>query len=336
MADIINLGRLEWLLDRDAEGHRDYTVKWLLKTNDSEVEGQATGPWEVMQCEDLPKVGQHWLAAHNGDPSSQELDTNAFCHPDMTVAPVVDKETSDFWIVSQKFSTRPIAVKFGDLDNFEKDPLLEPVKVGGSYVKYTEVRPKDSEGKAITNSSHEPFHGKEVEKDCNRATVWVECQTDILPLAIGTEFLDTLNRDTLWGLPPASIKLSNLTWERLVHINGAQELRYIFKTRYEFDIRVKPQTEAGDPTGYYEGDWTQEILDHGHTLTQVAGTDPVTDPNKYIRHKDGNDENLGVHLDGKGRKLTDLSQPVYLEFKFYPATSDFTQLAINFPVTLDS
>ena len=98
-----------------------------------------------------------------------------------------------------------------------ENPLAEPQKVSGTFIKYTRELVWDKDGDLLIYSSHEPIKGGDVEFDRNRPSVRVEQNVSGLGLATFAAMVDTLNDATLWGLVARCIKLDNVSWERKLY-----------------------------------------------------------------------------------------------------------------------
>ena len=203
-ATLNSAGPRTWGGDRDEEGHRTYRVEHLVETDN-----HLDGPQIVMNTPGLPVIGSFWSFGN-------DIDSWAFCYPDMKVTILKEKEGDKnfHWRVGQKFSTRPLK---RCQDETVEDPLLEPQKISGNFVKYTKEASQDRFGNMIKNSAHEIYRGPQVEFDHNRPTVRVEQNEPLLGLETFTEMVDTVNDTTLWGLTKRKIKLSDVSWERKVH-----------------------------------------------------------------------------------------------------------------------
>jgi hypothetical protein len=291
-------GRIDWRSTTDEEGHRTYKIKWLAKATSI-----SDGPTQAAAATGLPAVNASWVFGN-------DTDTWAKCYPTLTVTPTTRKEPGLWWDIEQTFSTKPID---RCQDDAIEDPLLEPDIVKGSFVKYTVEAAQDRQGRAIKSSSHEMFRGAAVEFDDNRPTVTITKNVATNPMSLFTPMIDTLNDATLWGISERKVKLSNATWER--HLYGS--CTYYYTVTYEFDIR--DTTDGFDRPLIDEG---TRVLRDGYTGT--LATD-------WTVYKDRNGENSKVFLNGAGKPLTDMANPVERLVEYY-TESDFTTLGI--PATL--
>lgn len=276
--------QIAWSMTRDKDGHRDYTIVHLVEAD------VADGPQVVMGCAGLPAIGAAWAFDNDSD-------TAALCWPTMKVRHHDSKkgEKHKHWEVEQLFTTKPLdRCQTTSIEN----PLNEPQKVGGSFVKYTKEVTTDRWGDAIKSSSHEMFRGPQVEFDHNRPTVWVEQNVASLGLSTFAAMVDTVNDASLWGLSARCIKLSNVSWERLLY--GV--CTYYYKRRFEFDVDFDTfdRCITDEGTKVLRGHWTN--CDTNPTWVVETGMDK-DDPRHFMRFKDCNDENARVLLNGSGEPL---------------------------------
>jgi len=225
-------GRLpNWSMSRDAEGHRTYKVRHLVECSTT-----ADGPNVVFNCAGLPLAGSVWAFGN-------DLDFWAFCKPELKVErhrSIPEQRPGRFWIVENTFSTKLDSKRCQDEEI--EDPLLEPQKVSGSFVKYLEVARYDKEGDPIETSAREPI--KE-EFDANRPTVRIGQNVASLGLSSFSEMVDTVNNAALWGLAKRCVKLSNVSWER--KIMGTCD--YYYTRTFHFDIRYNTFDREVDDFG---------------------------------------------------------------------------------------
>lgn len=288
------LGIIDWDLNVDGEGHRDYKLKWLVKAS-----GKFVGPYSVFVTPGLPVVGTIWnIAGGNG-----ETDVWAACHPDTKVTPRLTNEANFLWEIEQLFSTRPISE---ENRNEDKNPLLEPDRISGSFVKFTEEVQKNKDGTALRNSSHERIRGPIVEFDANRPTVTIERNLPNLPLSNLSQLIDNVNDRPMWGLAARQVKLSNVSWNRQVYaINDTQSFYY--GVSYEFDINFRT--------------FDRKAVDAGKKVLSKGGN--VNNPKDFEAYKDVNGENTTVFLNGMGAPLEDGDNPVDILIQHYPESNLF-------------
>ncbi len=308
-------GQRTWGMLRNEEGHREYTITHLVRA------AVLDGPRVVMLTPGLPVVGSTW----NFD---NDLDIWAFCTGDMRVKPLVIKEPNKDWEVTQKFSTAP---RIRCQDEEIEDPLLESDRISGSFVKYTKEIVKDRFGNVIKSSGHELFRGPQMEYDHNRPTVRIGQTVSLLELDVFSQMIDSVNDAALWGLAKRKVKLSNVSWERLVL--GTCDFYYTRLLDFDIDFNTFDRDLLDEGTKVLNG--------HAETCGTGTGTgtggdtntwilDGQPNPNNpldFIRYKDCHGENARVLLDGQGKPLTDGSSPVFRNVEHYPE-SNFLLLGI--------
>lgn len=317
-------GIISWEGNEDEEGHREWVVKHLVRCTD-----YSDGPATVMRASGLPVIGAFWDYGNDYDPW-------AFCTPRRTVKMRNPKEgwKGKYWEVSSYFSTRRNSRRC--MDESIEDPLLEPDRISGSFVKYTKEVVRDKNGNWIKSSSHELIRGPQVEFDHNRPSVVIERNIGSLGLETFSEMVDTVNDSTLWGLPARRIKLSNVNWTR----NYVGTCDPYFTVTYEFDIDFngfdKEALDEGTKVlhGHWETDQTGTGTGLGTNwvLDQIDGQDPnPNNPQHFDRYKDRYGENARVVLNGAGEPLSVGDSPVFIQIAYY-RESNFLLLGI--PTTL--
>lgn len=305
---IIGRGRYRWSLVRDEEGHRTYRLTTLVRTTSTE-----DGPQTVMNTPGLPVVGSLWTFGN-------DLDPWAFCYPSMRVTVHQEKKghPNKEWEVEQIFSTRPLN---RCQDTTIDDPLLEPDKISGNFVKYTREAKQDNTGELVDSSSNEPFRGPQAEIDANRPTVRIAQNIGSLGLEVFSEMVDTVNDDSLWGLSARKIKLSNVSWERKLY-----GLCTFYYTRiFEFDVNFKTfdLKVPDEGTKVLAGNWSEA---DPPVWVPGVGLDKEN-PTHFIRSVDRFGNIQRTLLDGDGNPVTDIANKVMLTFEVYEE-SNFLTLGI--------
>lgn len=300
MGATLRTGPRTWGGERDTDGYRTFTVSHLV-----DVSSKNDGPYTVMQCSGLPTVGSQWNFG-------TDVDIWAFCYPDMKVSIHQEKEgdTALIYKVDQKFSNKPLKrCQTTTIDN----PLDEPDKLSGSFVRYTKEGQRDRFGNLLINSAHELFRGPQVEFDANRPQVVISQNVATLGLYDLASAMNTVNDAALWGLDARVVKLSDISWERLLY--GV--CTYYYRRTFTFDINFDS--------------WDRFILDEGtkvlhgqyvdgpgagtnpdeYQITYINGVAPdYRNPSHFVRHKDRFGENSRVILNGRGLPaLTSLITP---------------------------
>jgi hypothetical protein len=273
----------------DEEGHRTYYVTYLVRTDDS-----ADGPEVVSGAAGLPAVGSAYSVGNDSNPW-------AFCrrNEEITIAEDQDHEPAVMWQVEKVFSTLPMT---RCQDTSIEDPLLEPDRISGGSVTYTEEAVKDRNGDLILTSSLERIRGPQVEFDAGRHTVHVEQNVADLELDLLAEMLHKLNDATLWGLDARKIKFSKYGWRRLIY--GVCDFYYVrlldFDIRFDGFDRIVPD----EGTKVLAGEWVDD--DTGTGSDEVDWVYVAEDwadkdnPQHFYRFKDPHGDPCRVLLDGAG------------------------------------
>lgn len=277
-------------MSRDEEGHRLYRVKHLVRAE------PADGPYNVLLTPGLPLPGAQWSFR-------DDVDVWAWCRPDAEVKILAEPKEGDdpakrIWSVEQLFSTR--AVKRCNEVQIE-DPLLEPDRIDGSYVKYLKAATHDRFGSPLLNSAHEPLEGPEVEFDEGFDTVRIEQNRAELGLEVYGPMRNRVNDAPLWGLPARCVKLASVTFSRLyVGVCGA----YFRRT---LDFEVNPETwdrdvrDAG--TMVLNGRWNGSTWQLTNVFDEAGndlGAPDRANPGHFIVAKDREGNPTRFALNGEG------------------------------------
>lgn len=275
-------GPIKFKKETDREGHRSYDVDFLVRSDDiQDIVAQAS------VAAGLPLVGASY--AYGND-----FDDWALCTPEDTVEPVLVNEKGHWFIVSKKFTTKPFK---RCQDNSIENPLLEPYRIGGSFINYSEEAYFDRFGRPFMSSSFEMYQGAEVEFDAGRPTITIGFNTSEMPVPVFAPIVHIVNDNWLWGLPPRTIKLSALRWQRLIF--GTCGMYYSI----DYDFEVKYDT------------WDRYIPDMGTRHLKPGG-----DPEKiddYVAYLDKKLEPSTCFLNGAGVLATQLSQVKVWKFEKY-------------------
>lgn len=275
-----------WSGERDDAGHRTYHVGHVVQVTNPGLDG----PLTVMNASGLPAIGAVWNFG-------SETDVWAFCWPTRTIRPHQEREgdPTEYWMVDSLFSTKPIPSKRCQ-DTPIEDPMLEPMKISGSFVKTTEEAVSDRFGNLLKSSSHERFKGPLVEFDSSRHTIRIEQNVLSLGLATFSNMVDCVNDAPLWGLPARCVKLSAPEWTRELYGSCS----FYYKRIFTFDTNSATFDRAIPDTGtrVLNGHWSGA----GYWVVDNIGTqtpDP-NNPQHFIQYKDRNGENSTAILDGAG------------------------------------
>lgn len=290
-------GMRRWSGGQDEEGYRSYVIKYRV-----ECDSDQDGPAQAMQTPGLPTEGAMYLIA--GDE-----DVWAYCTGAMQVEPATEGAQNKFFDVSCNFTTKSRSRLCRE--SRVEDPLLEPQKISGGFVREREERTTNVDGTPIQTSAKEQIHGASVEFDKSRNTVHIEQNVLALELDVLTQFNDTVNDAPLWGLPARCWKLTVGPWE--VKYYGSC---YKYYTRtFDFEANVKY-----DPTtGSYVSGWDRTVLDEGTKVLRgdwdrdpasltygqwrVASGVTGDNPGDFMKFHDWNGNPSTVVLDGTGRPI---------------------------------
>jgi hypothetical protein len=255
------LGLHTWSGDIDSEGHRTYKLVWRIRTLTSE------GPATVFQCPGLPTPGSLYLI-------SADVDLWAWCLQGLGVRPEKEGEQNEYWRVEQSFSTKPPSSdKQRCNTNPIEDPLLEPPKIGGSFVQKTEEGIKDRFGNPITTSSHEQIRGQSNEWDADGGdSVNIEMNVADLNLGLLAQMKNWLNDAPLWGLPSRCIKFSRYTWG--IVYNGSCSHYYTWHLEFEVNRNGFDRDLLDEGTKALKGHW--DIRGSGCTLNITTSGGAIT------------------------------------------------------------
>ena len=320
-----NLGPVDWGGAYDNEGHREFWIKFKVVCEPGE------GPAAAAIAPGLPVqngcYGSEWnFGADLGGVG--DIDLWCWCMPKReierdTTEPVASFFSNQYFHVTFHFSTRPPSMDLRRFANIPiMDPILEPQKVNGSWVKEKIEITIDRFGLPIHNSAWQVIRGPQVEFDKSRGNVTIVQNRLTLDLPLLNFLKDSLNSDWLWGCPPRSIKFTPGPWETKWY--GACSFYYTRQLEFEIRMRLSQrQQTVGDVTVttlLIVGDWDRDVLDEGTkvlkghwgdafgtaannwVLDDINGAPPnPADPTHFIRFKDRQDENTNVVLDGSGK-----------------------------------
>lgn len=294
MATSIVPGQKTWSMTRDSEGHRTYRITYRVRGD------KRDGPATVIQTPGLPLVGSFWIV-------DNDVDLWAWCRADAEVQPVLEGEPNRLWDVTFTFSTKPITDKEGGggmgggnggSSSGIEDPLLQPQKISGNFIKYTEQATTDATGRLLTNSAHQPLEGPALEFDANRPAVRIEQNVIQLGANVFSPMVDTVNANPLWGLPARTIKLSNVTWDKKYYGPGIPYYTRVL----DFDIMYQTfdRVIIDKGTKVLKGHWDRTT--GLWTLDKIAGRDPdPSNPTHFICAVDRYDNPTTLVLDGAGK-----------------------------------
>lgn len=328
MTSIVRGGPKVVEAERDDEGHRTFMVTHQVRQTPNDT----WGPASAMNASGLPAIGSYWNFTKPG--SGTDVDIWAFCTPYMKVKAHSDIEEGRpvfWWDVEQKFTTRPMSrCNTTAIEN----PLLEPDRVGGSWVKYQVEAKRDRFGNLIKTPSHEIVKGPPVEFDANRHTVRIEQNTANLELALINSMGNHVNDEPLWGLPARCIKLSEFSWERKLY--GVCNYYFTRSFGFDCDSNTFDRDEPAEGTKVLHGDWgdsegTAGTDAEGWLLIDINGSPPnPNNPTHFRRYKDRFGENCRylmtsggvpaseIIFNGTGGAGTGSGDAALIHIEYYP------------------
>jgi len=309
-------GQRKWSLTRSEEGHRNYTITHLVETSTS-----SDGPAIVILTPGLPAIGSFWSF-------DNDVDLWAFCTPQrkVTIHQAKEGDPVTIYAVESNFTTRP----FNRCNTTTiEDPILEPQKISGSFVKYTKEAIRDNTGARLKNSSHEQIRGPQAEIDANRPSVHIEQNVLDLELDVFSPLVDNVNNNSMWGLSARKIKLSNVSWERRHY--GSCFVYYTRAFDFDIDFNTYDRNIFDEGTKVLEGKWTDADPPVWDTsLGQISSPD-INNPTHFVRYTDPNGNNIRGMLNGSAVPLTVAASPFITTYKIYPETNFFV---LNIPTIL--
>lgn len=285
MPTILN-GQRTWSLSRDDEGHRTYKITFLVQA-DSILQGPAT----IIQTAGLPIFGTYWAV-------DDDADNWAWCRWEADVKPLVDNEPNLLYEVSFSFSTKPPDEKDRACKETEvEDPLLEPPKINGSFVVYSEEKTFDRFGNPLVNSAFERLRGPQVEFDANRPQIKIDMNVPVLDLALLASLANTVNADPIWGLPPRCVKLSEIEWERRYY--GQCYVYYTLHLTFDCRYDTFDRNLLDEGTKVLSGQW--DAATGAWLLVNIDGEKPnYLNPQHFIKFTDRLGNPTKVILNGAG------------------------------------
>lgn len=308
------IGPLSKKIRQDKDGHRNYTIVFLVESEYDD------GPYTVLNASGLPQPGSSsWNFGNDSDPW-------AFCKWEWTVDPILEGEPNMYWKVTIPFSTRSESEEGGQNPDGQQpgeDPLSEPPKVSGSFVKYTREAVVDRFGVPILSSSFELLRGPQNEWDANRHTVKI--QQNVLNLQLGTvcALADNVNDGGMWGLEARMVKLSNFSWERKYHNNSL--IYYTRTLDFDIDFNTFDRDLLDEGTKVLRGKWDVNPASVTYGLYVADGDANPLDPRDFMKFQDRHGNATKTLLNGGGMPLgfDGVDDPVYRTVQKYPESNLF-------------
>lgn len=297
-------GILNWRADRDSYGYRTYVVTYLVNAAVTE------SPVAVMTASGLPTIGNLFsLEGYTGS------DTWCWCRPElsMRIHDGIPGDPAEWYEVDITFSNQPLR----RCNEFTiQNPLLEPQKISGSYLRTQWETLFDKNNYRVVTSVNEPIQGPKVTFDYVKPTVRIEQNIAALGLYTFSGMVNTVNEEPMWGCPERTVKLTNVTWDRKIW--GVCTFYY---TRiFDFEVDIYAHDRYNTLIGH-----DREVFDSGSLCLNGGWITDLADPNKgawklrtdvtyttqdslltlgpgdIIAYKDLNHELNRVFLDGHGR-----------------------------------
>lgn len=278
----ISLGPKKVSHTQDKDGHREYTVTYLVKMTSVD-----DGPALARVAAGLPLTGSFYTFGN-------EVDTWAFCTPEVNVTQVITEKDRHFF-VEKHFTTKP---QSRCNENNIENPLLEPPKINGQSDNISEEATHNRYQQPIKNSAHEQLRGPQVEFDRHRSTVTIEQNfPTFAPIVFAYRFLDHVNDRTMWGMLYRTVCLSNVSFSR--NYFGLCFAYYTRKLEFTFDARGFDKDLLDEGTKVLNGHWDDN---RNWVLDPIAGASPnPQNPNHFIRSTDYQGNPIRVVLDGEGK-----------------------------------
>lgn len=297
MAVSVRLGHVDWSGTRDREGYRTYKITHYVTSTTG-----LDGPANVMQCPGLPTPGNFWFF-------HADIDIWAWHTGEQDVKPRVDGERNKEWVVTSTFTNKPPGDRRRSRcqDQRIEDPLLEPMKISGTFSLDKLEASYDRFGRRILSSSHEALRGPQVEFDEAGASVSIEQNVADLQLPLLARMNNCVNDVPMWGLPARSVRLKVKDWRQVFY--GLCNKYYTRSFELEAKVRVDPET------GLVVSGWDRDLLDEGTkalngewdkvtgawVLKDVGGSPPDPDnPAHFCIFTDRKGNPCRVILDGNG------------------------------------
>lgn len=325
MATYLREGPRTWGGSIDADGHRTWTVGFVVESDDP---GQ-DGPAVAVQTPGLPVEGSIWAFGN-------DIDVYAWNRSGPTNIQQItggkEGEPARAWYITYTYSTRPPdgggpgggggSGGKDDKGSRQKcanarieDPLQEPPALSGSGIRWSEEKEFDRHGLPLRYTSFERVRGANAEFDAHRDQIVVEQNVLNLEYELIRSLMDRVNDAPLWGLPVRCWKLSDWSWQRKLY--GLCSFYFTRRLVFESNAREVPTTsplftkhpfavwrEQGPDGRWWLSGWDRMVLDesskmlHGHwvnifnvtvgyQLDNIGGGAPdFTKPAHYITARD--------------------------------------------------
>lgn len=327
MATTIVPGHRTWSMTRDGEGHREYTLTWLIEAAPTD------GPANVLQTAGLPQPGDFW---HIDD----DIDFQAVCRPEITITPLIDNEPNKHWHVVQKYSTRGwdkcYLIDLGTGTALLDNPLFEPAKVTGGFTRFTQEASEDKDGNPILNSAHELIRGPQNEWDAGRPFIQFEQNIEAADFDIEVLFgmQDTVNSVSMWGLDPRVVKLSDISFEEMYFRDCTIYYKRVLYFEIAFETWDRYVLDEG--TKVLNGHWdknTDEWVVRNIGLFGLGVVPDSSNPAHFIRATDRYGSPMRVVLNSAGVPATSEADAGRIFIQKY---AEANHLSLGLPTGWDS
>jgi hypothetical protein len=270
---------------RDKDGFRTWNVKHLV-LSDAPI-----GPATALTCAGLPLPGEMYLF-------DDDIDTWAYCTLEAKVSAANSgKKHKEYWI-EQPFSSNPNTkwCKDQQID----DPLLQPPKISGNFVRYTEEATFDRFGQLLLTSSWEKISGPESEFDADRIQIEIEQNVLDLNLPLLIAMSNTVNAYPLWGAAERIIKFNAGPWS--MNFYGQCHKYFTRKLIFEAKKDGWDRVVLDEGSKVLAGDWPPITQEAKWNLRLIKGAKPnPMNPAHFIRFKDREGNYARTVLDGAGK-----------------------------------
>jgi hypothetical protein len=305
MATELMGGPFDITLVQDDEFDREYNCKFHVMSDGTDDDG----PNAVLNTPGLPVPGSAWIW-------EDTLDEEVYRLPRVGIRRHQELKATTrvyWWEIAFTYSSKACAIVESS------DPLLQPYKLSGSGIKYTEEKTHDRYRRPIQNSAFQQFRGNVVEFDANRPQVIIEQNVAYLEKELLAKLIDGVNEEPMWGLPARCWKFSDYGWQERCRAGGVAY--YTRRLVFEAFVRInpdQPDPEADDYliSGYDRDlpDTATKVLwghwsDKGKWIIDPVGVDETTNepiwpdpsnPKDFMRAVDRRGNPTELILNGRG------------------------------------
>lgn len=225
-AEIIMMPSLDWGKDY----HRKFQATMQV------IADVWHGPLAISTASGIPAYGTPYSLIVDGN--QQEYDNWAFCdsisieHVHRINADDGTNTPKNRWVLKLTFSSTPSDHNPSKARN---NPLLDPPVSSGSFIGYRRPTHRDKDGNLIRNSAYD-LYTPAVEVDDANDTLRISYNTSTIDLAFRAGFRNTVNSDSIWGLPARTVKLRQWGWR----VQYAGDFFSYIRHDFEFEISYQP------------------------------------------------------------------------------------------------